>query len=160
MATQTLQDLSVRLSAVDGINTAVTSSASIPTINNDLNGLHTTVNQLALSLQSQLNTIYSQLTTVEAGLAGENLDQAVRLGPLSLGAGLHGPYAVNLPVSFADGNYTTEVTVTLGEAISTAACIVAGVTQQSTPGNGVNVWVNNGDSITHNVTINVFVRHD
>lgn len=160
MATQTLQDLSIRLSAVDGVNTLVPSSSAIPTIYADLNGLHTTLSQLVLTLQSQWNMILGELTAIQVGLAGENLDQAVRLGPVALTNGLHGPYQVNLPVSFADGNYTTEVSLILGEIISTAACVVAGITQQSTPGNGVNVWVYNGDSVTHNVTINVFVRHD
>lgn len=161
MATPTLQDLSIRLSAVDGVGAAVPSLANIPVIQTDLNGLHTTLNQLVLTLQTQWNSLTTQLQAIQVGLAGETTDQAARAGAYLLTATtMGGPYTVNFAAPYADGSYTTEVTVTLGEAISTAACYVAGVKQQNTAGNGVLVWVYNGDSVNHNITINLFARHD
>lgn len=161
MVTPTLQDLAIRLSAVDGIGATVPSQADIPTIESDLNGLHTTINQLVLTLQTQWNTILTQLQAVQASLAVGYEAQDVRVGPITITATtLHTPITVNFPAPFADGLYTVEATVVLGEAISTAPCFVAGVQQQGTAGNGILVWVMNSDSVTHNVTVNVSCRHD
>lgn len=160
-STPTLSQLSTRLTAVDGIGAAVPSSAAVPTINSDLNGLHETIQQWALVVQADLNKFGQELAQLQTAVAGEANDQAVRLGPVPVDNGaMTGPYTLSFVAPYSDGLYTTEVTVSVGEAISTASCQVAGVQQQSTPGNGVLVWVINNDSIGHNVTINVFVRHD
>ena len=161
MSTPTLQSISIRLSAVDGIGANPPSGAAIPTIETDLNGIHTTIDQLTLLIQSQLYMVMSQLTAVEIGLAGQTVSQTVRAGAYTLGAStLGGPYTVNFPAPYTDGLYTVETTITLGESLSTAGCSVAGVKQQATPGNGISVWVMNSDSIIHTVTVNCFVQHD
>lgn len=161
MATPTLQDLSIRVSAIDGIGTQVPSRADIPVIQTDLNGLHTTINQLTLTLQAQLNGIAADISTLMAGLAGEALTQAVRIDNISCPSGLlSGPFTVNFTAPYLDGAYSVVASAALGEALATAACFVAGVKKQPVPGQGVIVWILNNDSIDHNVTINVFARHD
>jgi len=160
-STSTLSQLSTRLTAVDGIGATVPSSANIPTINAALNGLNTTIQQWGLVVQTELNAFEAALDQLSTAVAGEANDQAVRLGTVLVTSGtLSTPYSLSFVVPYADGLYTTEVTISLAEPLSTAPCIVAGVKQQSTPGNGVIVWVMNNDSVDHNVTINVFVRHD
>jgi len=69
MATPTLAELAIRLTTVDGVGAAVPSSADIPTIEADLNGLHTTIQQLSLIIQSQLNTLAAQVTQLQTGLS-------------------------------------------------------------------------------------------
>lgn len=161
MSTPTLQSVSTRLSALDGINAAVPSQASVPVIQADLNGLHTTISQLTLTIQAQLNQFSEDLAVVQAALAGQVVDQTLRLGPLTIPAtSFQGPYSINFTNSYADGNYTVEVTGSVGEPMATAGCFVSGVQKQPTPGNGVQVWITNSDSIQHTVTFNVFVRHD
>jgi hypothetical protein len=67
MSTPTLAQfilLQNRVTALDGVTSPVPSNAAVPTIEADLNGLHTTINQLTLLLQSQMNTITSQLAQV------------------------------------------------------------------------------------------------
>jgi hypothetical protein len=54
-----------RLTALDGITSPVPSGAAVPTIEKDLNGLHTTINQLTLTIQAQLNEIGQQLQTLQ-----------------------------------------------------------------------------------------------
>lgn len=96
---------------------------------------------------------------------------AVKTARLNIGslvtAGFSGPHALTFATPFADGNYTVQVSVTCGEAPETATVAafpsvgVACINYQSTPGNGVNVWVANNDSGTHtNVTIQVTAVHD
>ncbi|MGC1582165.1 MAG: hypothetical protein WA766_11810 [Candidatus Acidiferrales bacterium] len=157
----TLSQLSTRLTAVDGVGAAVPSSADIPTINADLNALHNTIQQWALVVQAEINAFAADLAQLQTAVAGEANEQAVRMGTVLVTAGtLSVPYSLAFPTPFADGLYTTEVTVSIAEPLSTASCVVAGVQQQSTPGNGVIVWIVNNDSINHNATINVFARHD
>jgi len=74
---------------------------------------------------------------------------------------LGGPYTINFSPAFADGNYTVEVTAVIGETLyGGGPCFIAGVQQQVTPGNGINVWVSNNDTNNHTVTINIIARHD
>lgn len=61
MGTPTLSQLAARVTAIDGIGSQVPSTASVPTIFNDLNGLHTTISQLTLTIQAQLNTTLTQV---------------------------------------------------------------------------------------------------
>lgn len=63
MATPTISQLAQRVSALDGIGALSPSGAVVPTIFNDLNGLHTTISQLTLTIQSQLNTTITQVNT-------------------------------------------------------------------------------------------------
>lgn len=66
MATPTqVMEILNRLTALDGITSPVPSGAQVPVIQKDLNGLHTTINQLTLTLQAQLNTIAQQLQTLQ-----------------------------------------------------------------------------------------------
>lgn len=70
-----------------------------------------------------------------------------------------GPFTINFTPAFADNNYTVEATVVVGEALSTAPCVIAGV-QQNGGGAGVDVWVVNNDTINHTVFVNIIARHD
>jgi hypothetical protein len=54
-----------RVTALDGVGATVPSKSAMPVVQNDLNGLHTTLNQLTLALQSQLNLIATQITTLQ-----------------------------------------------------------------------------------------------
>lgn len=54
-----------RLTAIDGIGAAIPSSSSVPTILADLNGIHTSISQLALTVQSQLNQTTSTVNTLQ-----------------------------------------------------------------------------------------------
>ena len=90
--------------------------------------------------------------------------QTFRYGPVtSLTGSTQGPYTVNFPTPYADGLYTVEVTPVGSEALGTLGAttvLVTYVYPQTTPGNGIFVYVTNNDSITHYVNFNVFVRHD
>lgn len=55
-----------RLTALDGITSPVPSGAAVPTIEADLNGLHTTINQVTLTLQAQLNQVLQQVAVLQA----------------------------------------------------------------------------------------------
>jgi hypothetical protein len=66
MATPTqVMEIFNRLTALDGIGSPVPSQMAVPTIDLDLNGLHTTINQLTLTIQAQLNTVAQQLQTLQ-----------------------------------------------------------------------------------------------
>lgn len=54
-----------RLTALDGVGAAVPSHSAVPTIEADINGLNTTLNQLTLTIQQQLNTYITQLQTLQ-----------------------------------------------------------------------------------------------
>lgn len=90
--------------------------------------------------------------------------QTFRSAPVaSLTGSTQGPYALNFPTPYADGNYTFEITAVGAEAMGTLGAttiIVAYAYPQATPGVGINAYVTNNDSITHSVTFHVFVRHD
>lgn len=167
MGTPTIIQLAARLTTLDGVGAQVPSRASVPTIFADLNALHTTINQLTLTVQAQLNTTISQVNALDA-LVDELLygtnnvsGQTLRVGPFTVDSGYcDGPYIVNFTNVYSDGFYTVEVSIVLNEAISSAPCSVGGITQQTNPGNGINVWIINNDSIIHNATINIYVRHD
>jgi hypothetical protein len=79
-------------------------------------------------------------------------------------ATLGGPYTINFPTPFADGNYTVQCTAEIGEVSSygavTSIIDIASVQKQGTPGNGVIVSASNADSINHTVTIHVTAIHD
>jgi len=66
MATPSLQEIANRVTALDGIGAQIPSSSSVPTIFNDLNGLRTTINQLTLTLQAQLNEVANLVNTLQA----------------------------------------------------------------------------------------------
>jgi hypothetical protein len=54
-----------RLTALDGITSPVPSGAAVPVIEKDLNGLRTTINQLTLTIQAQLNEVSQQLQILQ-----------------------------------------------------------------------------------------------
>jgi len=54
-----------RLTALDGITSPVPSSAAVPTIEADLNGIHTTISQVTLTIQAQLNQVTQQVATLQ-----------------------------------------------------------------------------------------------
>lgn len=60
-----LDDLTLRVTALDGIGSQVPSASSVPTIFAQLNSLNTTIQQLTLTLQAQLNTIAVTITTLQ-----------------------------------------------------------------------------------------------
>ena len=55
-----------RLTALDGITSPVPSAAAVPTIEADLNGIHTTIAQVTLTIQAQLNEVTQQVATLQA----------------------------------------------------------------------------------------------
>jgi hypothetical protein len=66
MATSTqVNEILNRLTALDGITSPIPSGAQVPVIQKDLNGLHTTINQLTLTIQAQLNAVSQQLQTLQ-----------------------------------------------------------------------------------------------
>jgi len=54
-----------RVTALDGINAATPSASAVPTIQADLNGLHTSLNQLVLTIQTQLNLVANLVTQLQ-----------------------------------------------------------------------------------------------
>lgn len=54
-----------RLTALDGITSPVPSAAAVPTIEADLNGVHTTIAQVTLTIQAQLNEVTQQVATLQ-----------------------------------------------------------------------------------------------
>ena len=100
-----------------------------------------------------------------AALAGSGKVQTVRSSPIAaLTIAMQGPYSIDFPTPFADGNYTVEATAVCAEALGTLAYtanVVVGLIQpQVVPGNGVIVYISNGDSITHSVTVHITATHD
>ena len=63
-----LTTLQNRVTTLDGVGAQVPSRSTIPVMQSDLNGLHTTLNQLTLTLQAQLNTIATQVAVAQAAL--------------------------------------------------------------------------------------------
>jgi len=57
-----------RVTEIDGIGSVVPSSADIPVVMNDLNGMHTTINQLVLQIETQLNAVNNQLLTLQSNV--------------------------------------------------------------------------------------------
>src|SRR5665213_1800193 len=57
--------LANRVTAIDGITSPNPPAAAVPTIQADLNGLHTTLNQLVLLLQSQLNQVLATVSQIQ-----------------------------------------------------------------------------------------------
>jgi len=55
-----------RLTALDGITSPIPSAAAVPTIEADLNGIHTTISQVTLTIQAQLNEVTQQVATLQA----------------------------------------------------------------------------------------------
>jgi hypothetical protein len=91
---------------------------------------------------------------------GGSFDREQRFGTTLVNAGtLSSMIVCTFTIPFADNNYTAEVSAELGEVLSTAGVKVAGFTKQAA-GAGLNVWIENNDSINHNVTVHVFARHD
>jgi hypothetical protein len=82
----------------------------------------------------------------------------------TVATGFQGPFTVTFTSPFVDGNYTVEVAAVCGEAPATAGCYVAFIEQMGgsppTPGNGILVWVQNDDSISHTVTLNIAAQAD
>ncbi len=64
-----------RLTALDGITSPVPSAAAVPTIEADLNGVHTTIAQVTLTIQAQLNEVTQQVATLQ-GTVNELLGNA------------------------------------------------------------------------------------
>ena len=100
-----------------------------------------------------------------AALAGSSNVQTVRFGPTAaLTISMQGPYSIDFPIPFADGNYTVEATAVCAEALGTLAytanVVVGLIRPQAVPGNGVIVYISNGDSITHSVTVHITAKHD
>lgn len=113
-------------------------------------------------VEGDIAGLVTDLASINAKLAKT---QTVRFGPTAcLTGSMQGPYSINFPTPFADGNYTVQATATCAEAAGTlalAAIVVVGqIRPQATPGNGVIVYLTNGDSITHSVTVNLTVIHD
>jgi len=103
-----------RLTALDGINSPIPSAAAVPTVEKDLNGIHTTINQLTLTIQAQLNAIGQQLSTLQ-GTVNELLPtpptkiQTVRQSYTVTSADVLLGYAVvpiTWPIPWPDTHYT------------------------------------------------------
>lgn len=54
-----------RVTALDGIGASIPSASAIPAMQADLNGLHTTINQLVLTIQTQLNLVANLITQLQ-----------------------------------------------------------------------------------------------
>jgi len=84
MSTPTLAQfvlLQNRVTALDGITSANPPAAAVPTIYADLNGLHSSLNQLVLLLQSQMN----QITATLAQSSGTSYPPQYLLANLPIG---------------------------------------------------------------------------
>jgi hypothetical protein len=57
-----------RLTALDGVGAVVPSSAAVPVLQADMNGLRSTLNQLVLTLQSQLNAYGQQVSQLQSSV--------------------------------------------------------------------------------------------
>lgn len=60
-----LTNFLARLSAIDGIGLSNPSTGDIPVIESDINGLRTTLSQVVLTIQSQLNAIQNQVNNIQ-----------------------------------------------------------------------------------------------
>ena len=108
-----LTQLDNRLTTLDGVGAQVPSSAQVPTVLRDLNGLHTTISQLTLTLQSQLNEVSASVATLQAsvnnllGIGGGNA--AARKSFTT--SGTTGTIDVLFLIPFVDDNYTASVSI-------------------------------------------------
>lgn len=66
MSLTPLNLLTNRVTALDGITSPVPSAAAVPTIEADLNGIHTTISQVTLTLQAQLNQLMQEVAVLTA----------------------------------------------------------------------------------------------
>jgi hypothetical protein len=112
--------------------------------------------------EGDITGLVTDLAAINAKLAKT---QTVRFGPTAvLTVAMQGPYSIDFPVPFADGNYTVEATAVCAEALGTLAytanVVVGLIEPQVVPGHGVIVYLSNGDSITHSVTVHITAVHD
>jgi hypothetical protein len=128
--------------------TLTDASASVGTSGQMLTSTATGTKWSSLSNSSSTQTVRSNIGTV-------------------LNGAVSGPNTVSFTAPFTDGNYTVQVSVICSEAPGTPTVTqfpsigVSCIKYQTTPGNGVLVWVTNNDSIPHtNVTIHVTAIHD
>ena len=81
-----------------------------------------------------------------------------------LTASVTGPVTINFPTAFADNYYTVQVSAVCNEAPMTqtvvAQPVIVCLMELQAAGAGVTVWIENADSGTHYVTVNVMARHD
>jgi len=85
------------------------------------------------------------------------ITKRISAGTIASGNGQY--VIVDFDVAFPDELYTVSVTLETDEDISSAPVIVGSVKRILT-GVGVNVWIQNMDSINHVVTIHVAAEHD
>lgn len=150
-----IQQLDNRLTALDGVGAQVPSQAAVPTLFAGLNGLKTTINQLTLTIQSQLNTIAQTIATLQTtvnnllGIGGGN--QAGRVGFTTSGAS--GTIDVLFITPFADDNYTAVVSI---ESLSLVQAV--GFSKKSDHSGVTVAYTASGSGIS--ATAHVIARHD
>lgn len=153
-----IDDLSQRVTALDGVGAQVPSRSAVPTIYTDLNGLHGTINQLTLTIQGQLNTIAASITTLQ-GTVNNLLGLPVPLLQSARAAltstGTTGVVDVLFPAAYADNNYTASVAIeTLAADFSVT---VVGFVKKPN-GAGVTVMYN-AVGAGRNATAHVIAQH-
>jgi len=62
--TDAVTNLTARLNQVDGAGLPVTSQSELAKLKADISGLKTTVEQVTLTLESQLNTVLAQIQSL------------------------------------------------------------------------------------------------
>jgi hypothetical protein len=150
-----LTQLDNRMTALDGVGAQVPSSAQVPTVFRDLNGLHTTISQLTLTLQSQLNEVSVAVATLQAsvnnllGIGGGNA--AARKSFTT--AGTTGSIDISFLVPFVDDNYTASVSIESTVAVHIDKFI------KKADHSGVTVFYTAGSSGLA-ATAHVVARHD
>jgi hypothetical protein len=108
-----LTQLDNRLTALDGVGAQVPSAAQVPVLFKGLNGVHTTISQLTLTLQAQLNEVAQAISVVQnsvnnlLGIGGGNA-AARRTFTTS---GTTGFIDVLFTTPFVDDNYTATVSI-------------------------------------------------
>lgn len=108
-----LTQIDNRLTALDGVGSQVPSSAQVPVLFKGLNGLKTTINQLTLTLQAQLNEISQAIAVLQAtvnnllGISGGNAAGRTVFST----SGTVGFVDVLFTTSFVDDNYTATVSI-------------------------------------------------
>lgn len=76
-----------RVTALDGVTSPLPSAAAVPTLKRDLNGLRTTLNQLTLTIQAQLNEVAALVGSLQASinevLGGQTFITPITIAPIS-----------------------------------------------------------------------------
>lgn len=149
-----------RVTAIDGVGAQVPSQSAVPVIATDLNGLHETINQLTLAIQTQLNTVLNQLISIQGavnnllGVSGGN--QAARTAFTT--AGTTGTIDIRFITPYPDNNYTAVVSIEPAAATFPVSVQLAGFIRKP-DFSGVTVMYTAASSALP-ATAHVIARHD